>query len=142
MSLEDLRRRLEEMRRGRAGVQKSLKSIVARQTKCVRSNIFIGDRHLDLPTEDEVKEFLKKDKTNELEYAPPFDCEDFSLRLHYMGKMFGFHEKGANWAFANTWSQGHGFNLVCVKPDARVIFLEPQSDRYTVPHSKLRFIIF
>lgn len=142
MSLADLRERLAELRRRRAGAPKSLKIIVARQTKCPISKIYIGDRHIDLPSEEEVKEFLRKDKTNELEYAPPFDCEDFSLRLHYMAKMYGFHEKKSNWAFGNTWSQGHGFNLVCVKPNARVIFIEPQSDRYTVPHSKLRFILF
>ena len=142
MSLADLRRRLEEMRRRRAGATKSLKVLVARQTKCAMSKIFIPDKHLDYVPESALKVFLVKDKTDRMQYSSDWNCDDFARNLYNNVRNWGLKEMNANYAYALVWTQGHALNGYAREPDGKFIFLEPQTDRRTEIHSKPVFILF
>ena len=145
MSLEDLRARLEEMRRKRAGAPTSLQSRIYRQTRCPHSHIYVPDPLMDLPSLEEVKLFLKLDKTDELPYIKDkFDCDNFSGALRGKAILYA-QSKGENWAFAECESNkygGHRFNLVAVKPDAIVYYVEPQSDTFFTQPGWFKFIVF
>jgi hypothetical protein len=122
-----------------------LKTIVRRQTHCSGSRIYVPDPLMDLPYLEDVKVFLRLDKTNELPYIEDkFDCDNFSGALR--GKAILYAQlKGKNWAFAECESNkygGHRFNLVAVKPDAMVYYIEPQSDSFFTHPGKFKFIIF
>lgn len=142
MSLEDLRERLAELRRRRAGAPKSLKSVVARQTKCPMSKIYVPDKHLSLVPEEAFKAFLVTDKTNEAKYSVDWNCDDFARNLYNNVRNWGLKEKNANYAFALVWTQRHALNGYAREPDGRFIFLEPQTDKKTQIHSRPVFILF
>ena len=143
MSLEDLRRRLDEMRRKRAGQPRSLESILAKATRCSRSHIHVPDPLMTIPDLEDVEYFLKLDKTDELPFVKDkFDCDNSSLLLHSNAMLYS-HSKGENWAFGNCESSkygGHRFNVVVVKPK-RVLYIEPQSDGFFTQPGRFKFII-
>jgi hypothetical protein len=145
MSLEDLRARLEERIRARAGVPASLQSQVYKQTRCPHSHIHVPDPLMDLPSLEDVKRFLKLDKTDELPYIKDkFDCDNYSGVLRGKALLYA-QSKGENWAFAECESNkygGHRFNLVAVKPNATVYFIEPQDDSFFTQPGRFKFIVF
>ena len=142
MSLEDLRRRLEEMRRGRAGVQKSLKSVVSRQTGTPMSKIHIPDKHLDLVPEVPLDEFLALDRTDEAKCSVKWNCDDFARNLWNNVRNWGLREKNSNYAFALVWIQNHALCGYVREPDAKFVWVEPQTDKITQIHSRPIFILF
>lgn len=143
MSLEDLRRRLEDMRRGRAGAPTSLESILYRWTRCNRSHIYIPDPLMDLPELKEVKIFLELDKTNELPFeTDKWDCDNYSALLRVKAMLYS-HSKGENWAFGDAESNkygGHRFNLFVAK-GWQVYYVEPQDDTLFTKPGKFKFIL-
>jgi hypothetical protein len=99
---------------------------------------------MDLPSLEDVKLFLKLDKTDELPYIKDrFDCDNFSGVLRGKALLYGL-SKGGNWAFGECESNkygGHRFNLVVVKPNAKVYFIEPQTDTFFTQPGKFKFIV-
>ena len=125
--------------------QPTLKNIVRNQTRCPRSRIYVPDPLMDLPSLEDVKLFLELDRTDELPYIKDnFDCDNFSGVLRGKALLYGL-SIGENWAFADCESNkygGHRFNLVAVKPDARVYYIEPQSDAFFTQPGRFKFIVF
>ena len=144
MSLEDLKRKLEEMRRGRAGAPTSLESVIYKQTRCPHSKIFVPDPLMDLPDLEEVGLFLKLDKTNELPFiVDKWDCDNYAGVLYGKFLIYAL-TKGKNWGFGICESDrygGHRFNIVVVKP-RRVLFIEPQDDSFFTCPGRFKFILF
>ena len=143
MSLEDLRARLDELRRKRAGQPASLQSLLYKATRCPRSHIYVPDPLMDLPSLEDVKLFLKLDKTDELPFIKDkFDCDNYSGILR--GKCLLYAQtRGENWAFGECETNkygGHRFNLVVVK-GGHVYFIEPQNDGFFTNPGKFKFIV-
>jgi hypothetical protein len=124
--------------------QPRLETIIRRQTRCPRSRIFVPDPLMDLPSLDEVKLFLDLDKTDELPYIKDkFDCDNFSGVLRGKALLYG-QSRGENWAFGDCESNkygGHRFNLVVVKPNAMVYYIEPQTDTFFTQPGRFKFIV-
>lgn len=143
MSLEDLRARLEELRRKRAGQPASLQSLLYKATRCPRSHIYIADPLFNLPNLEEVNLFLRLDKTNELPFeTDKWDCDNYALLLHTKAMLYS-HSKGENWAFGHCESNkygGHQFNIVTLRPNNLVLFIEPQNDIFFTQPGKFKFI--
>ena len=143
MSLEDLKRKLEQMRRGRAGAPTSLESIIYKQTRCPYSKIFVPDPLMDLPDLAEVELFLELDKTDQLPFvADKWDCDNYAAVLRTKAMLYSKSIK-KNWAFGECESDrygGHRFNIVVVKP-RRVLFIEPQDDSFFTKTGKFKFIL-
>ena len=141
MSLEDLRRRLEEMRRGRAGTHTSLESILYKQTRC--HHIYVPDPLMDLPNVKEVELFLELDKTNELPFETnKWDCDNYAALLRVKAMLYSKAKK-KNWAFGECESNkygGHRFNIFVAK-DWRVFYVEPQGDTFFTKARKFKFIL-
>ena len=142
MSLEDLKKRLEELRRKRAGQPASLESLLYKATKCHISHIHVPDPLMDLPRLEDVKLFLELDKTDQLPFIEDnFDCDNFAGVLYGKALLYA-QTKGKNWAFGICESDkfgGHRFNIVVVKP-VRVFFIEPQSDFFFTQPGRFKFI--
>lgn len=145
MRLEDLKARLDELRRKRAGKPTSLQSIIYRQTRCPFSHIYIPDPLMDLPDLGEVKLFLRLDKTNELPFVvDEWDCDNFSAILRTKAMLYSRLIK-KKWAFGECESDkygGHRFNIVTVKPYAFAYFIEPQTDEFFTQPGKFKFVLF
>lgn len=98
---------------------------------------------MTLPDLEDVKTFLKLDKTNKLPFIKDkFDCDNSSLLLHSNAMLYG-HSKGENWAFGNCESDlygGHRFNIVVLKGDY-VLYVEPQEDTFFTRPGRFKFII-
>ena len=143
MSLENLRKRLEDLRRKRAGQPQSLESLLYKQTHCPRSHIYIPDPLMDLPTLEECNLFLTLDKTDKLPFIKHrWDCDDFAGALYGRALLYSL-SLGKNWAFGiceTNKYDGHRFNIVVVKP-MRVLYVEPQSDGFFTKTGKFKFII-
>lgn len=145
MSLEDLKRKLEDMRRGRAGTHTSLEFAIYKQTRCPMSRIYVPDPLMDLPVLEDVRIFLKLDKTNELPFVvDKWDCDNYAALLRTKAMLYSKSIK-KNWAFGECESDkygGHRFNIVTVKPNAFAYFIEPQTDRFFTKTGKFNFILF
>ena len=124
--------------------QPTLKTIIRDQTRCSRRHIHIPDPLMDLPSLEEVKEFLRLDRTDELPYIKDkFDCDNYSGVLRGKALLYG-QARGENWAFGDCESNkygGHRFNLVVVNPNAVVYFIEPQSDSFFTQPGRFKFIV-
>jgi hypothetical protein len=98
---------------------------------------------MTLPDLEDVKTFLKLDKTNKLPFIKDkFDCDNSSLLLHSNAMLYS-HSKGENWAFGNCESDlysGHRFNIVVLKGDY-VLYVEPQEDTFFTRPGHFKFII-
>ena len=144
MSLEDLRARLEELRRNRAGQPHSLQSVLCKQTRCHYSHIYVPDPLFDLPSLADVKLFLELDKTDKLPFIEhKFDCDNFAGALRGRAILYA-QTLGKNWPFGECESNkygGHRFNLVSVKPNAYAFFIEPQDDTFFTKTGKFKFIV-
>jgi len=117
----------------------SLAYVVYQATGCRR--VEVPDKHMDLPTDSDMKRWLAYDKTDKKPYENEvWDCDDFARNCWNNIRNMALKE-GKNIAFALTWSQGHALNLY-VNNNRQVIFIEPQTDRQTSVHSALRFVIF
>jgi hypothetical protein len=99
---------------------------------------------MDLPSLNEVKTFLRLDETDKLPYIKDkFDCDNFSGVLRGKALLYS-QSRGENWAFGDCESNkygGHRFNLVVVKPNAMVYYIEPQTDRFFTQPGRFRFIV-
>lgn len=117
----------------------SLFSIVRRATGC--GKIYIPDRHMDLPTDADMKRWLAIDKTDKKKYTGEgWNCDDFARNVWNNIRNMALAE-GLNIAFALVWSSGHALNLY-VNDKHQLIYIEPQTDKKTSVHSPLRFVIF
>lgn len=125
--------------------QPRLETIVRRQTGCSRRHIHVPDPLMDLPSLEDVKLFLRLDKTDELPYMKDkFDCDNFAGVLYGKALLYG-QTKGEDWAFGIGESNkygGHRFNLVAVKPNTMVYYIEPQSDSFFTQPGRFKFITF
>lgn len=143
MSLEDLRKRLEDLRRKRAGQPQSLESLLYKATRCPRSHIHVPDPLMTLPDLEDVKLFLELDKTDQLPFIPDkFDCDNFAGALRGKAILYAQTEK-ESWAFGECESDkygGHRFNIVTVK-GKHTLFIEPQEDRFFTKTGKFKFIV-
>lgn len=143
MSLEDLRARLDDLRRKRAGQPQSLQSLLYKATRCPRSHIHVPDPLMDLPSLEDVKLFLKLDKTNELPFiTDKWDCDNYAATLRTKAMLYSKSIK-KNWAFGECESNiygGHRFNIVTVKK-RYVYFIEPQDDSFFTKTGKFKFIV-
>ena len=106
-----------------------MKSIVARQTKCPMSKIFVPDKHLSLVPEGPLRSFLIRDKTDEAKYSANWNCDDFARNLWNNVRNWGLKEENANYAFALVWTQAHALCGYAREPDGKFVFLEPQTDQ-------------
>jgi hypothetical protein len=145
MSLEYLRRRLEEFKRKRTGNPTNLQYLVHRQTLCPMAHIYVPDPLMDLPALEEVKTFLKLDKTNELPFETDrWDCDNYAAVLRTKAMLYS-KSIGKNWAFGECESNKYGdhrFNLVAVEPSAYVYYIEPQNDVIFTQPGQFKFILF
>ena len=142
MSLEDLRARLDELRRKRAGQPQSLQSLLYKATRCPRSHIHVPDPLMDIPDLKDVEYFLKLDKTDELPFIEHrWDCDNFAGALYGRAQLYSL-SLGKNWAFGICESNkfgGHRFNTIVVKP-MRVMWIEPQDDTFFTDTGRFKFI--
>ena len=143
MSLEDLRRKLDELRRKRAGQPQSLESLLYKASRCSRQHIHVPDPLMDFPTLEQAKLFLKLDKTDELPFIEHrWDCDNFAGALYGRAQLYSL-PLGKNWAFGICESDkynGHRFNTIVVKPK-RVLWIEPQDDTFFTKTGRFKFII-
>lgn len=117
----------------------SLLSIVRQATGC--SRIEIPDRHMDLPTDADMKRWLATDKTDKKKYTGEgWNCDDYARNVWNNVRNMALAE-GKNIAFAFLWTSAHALNLY-VNNNHQVIYIEPQTDKKTSIHSKPRFVIF
>jgi hypothetical protein len=93
--------------------------------------ILISDEYFYLPSLDQVKKLLKKDKTDRLPYIPVIaDCDDYSdVLLGALTKMtwtkgYAF---GQLWFINEKMGFGHACNLV-VDDTKTLYIIEPQND--------------
>ena len=112
--LDDLRECFKRKRQ--ATKPYSLSYVLTNRTGC--RNIYIGDRRLDLLTEQEVTEFLRIDQED----------KGFS----------GLYKK--NVAFGLLWTKRHALCFF-VDNDLTVYYIEPQNDQYIALPSKPLFMI-
>lgn len=142
MSLQDLRERLL-LRRERKGAPVSLQSLLYKATRCRRSHIHIPDPLMSFPSLEEVKTFLKLDKTDQLPFIDhKWDCDNYSALLRSKAMLYSL-SKGENWAFGECETNkyaGHRFNLVVVK-GGHIYYVEPQSDAFFTNPGKFKFIV-
>lgn len=142
MTLEDLRKKLEELQHRRIKKTNSLEYIIHKQTKCPISRIYVPDEFMDLPDLKDVKLFLKLDKTNQLPYIPEkFDCDNFSGVLRAKAMLYSEDE---NWTFGECETNkygGHRFNFTCVKPNAQIYYIEPKTDSFFTNPGKFKFLL-
>lgn len=121
----------------------SMKQLLWTKTKCPPQHIHVTDRHLDLITREELDEFLMLDKTNEIPYVgEKFDCDDYALRLWYLGKTWFRAEKNKNAAIGYVITEGHALNICVLQgPPIKVVWVEPQTDQVVPIHSRPKLII-
>lgn len=80
------------------------------------------------PTYQEVKKFLKDDKTNEKRYIPSvYTCEDFSADVNNNAEKIGFRCGFVILHFKGT-EYGHAL-IVFETIDKGLIYIEPQNDK-------------
>ncbi|MEM2210934.1 MAG: hypothetical protein QW372_05775 [Nitrososphaerales archaeon] len=80
------------------------------------------------PTYQEVKKFLKEDKTNEKRYIPNvYTCEDFSADVNNNAEKIGFRCGFVILHFKGT-EYGHAL-IVFETIDRDLIYIEPQNDK-------------
>lgn len=122
----------------------TLERIIHDQTRCSRRHIHIPDPLMDLPSVEEVKLFLKLDKTDALPYIKHnFDCDNFSGVLRGKALLYA-QARSENWAFGDCESNkygGHRFNLVVCKPNALVYYIEPKTDSFFTQPGRFKFIV-
>jgi hypothetical protein len=117
----------------------SLSSIVYQATGC--KAVHIPDKHMDLPTDSDMKRWLAYDQTDKEQYVAELkDCDDFARNVWNNIRNMAIKE-GKNIAFAIIWTQAHALNLY-VNNNRQVVFIEPQTDKRTSIHSVPRFVIF
>lgn len=135
--LDDLREYFKRKRQ--ATKPYSLSYVLRKRTGC--RNIYIGDKRLDLLTEQEVTEFLRIDQEDKDEYVyDRWDCDDFARSLYCNAKSYfsGLYKKNA--AFGLLWTQRHALCFFIDK-DLTVHYIEPQNDQYIDLPSKPLFMI-
>jgi len=87
--------------------------------------ILLFDEKYRLPDLEEVKEYLKKDKTDEMEYIPDYqDCDTFARRLWGAFAMPGWGDTPLTFSFSSV----HAYNSITDKTKTYYL-IEPQADR-------------
>lgn len=89
--------------------------------------LYLVDEKYKVPTYDNVKKFLKEDKTDLYTYvAEWFDCDDFSFRLMGQFSIPGWSDI----AFGIACSGVHAYNCVIAEfgGEMKVYLIEPQTD--------------
>jgi len=109
--------------------------------------ILLFDEKYRLPDLKEVKEYLKKDKTDEMEYIPDYqDCDTFARRLWGAFAMPGWGDTPLTFSFSSvhaynsitdkwgdtpltfSFSSVHAYNSITDKTKTYYL-IEPQADR-------------
>ena len=91
---------------------------------------WLRDEAYELPSLEQVKEFLKRSKVNEYHFVDEvFDCDDFALQLHAEVKR-EFH-----WAFGEAFGDRfngeeklHNSNIF-MADNYEIYLVEPQTDK-------------
>lgn len=133
--IDDLRKRI--------GTKKkiTLRSLIRKQTGCSGRNIYIADKHIDLVSDDDMNDFLERDKTNNIPWKVDIsDCDDISRIFWNNAKIWFYKEKNINAAVGMVWAKGHAFNYY-VRKDFKVIGVEPQTDKRIPIPSRPVFVI-
>ncbi len=98
---------------------------ILRQKFPDEGQLYLSDRVYRLPSKEDIKVFLARDKTNREKYvAEDYDCDDFAYRL--MGQ-FSVPVWSAL-AFGLVWTDCHALNCF-VAQNQKFYFIEPQNDK-------------
>jgi len=134
-----LRKCLKDSNGGGPSPSPSLTSIIYQATRC--REVHVPDKHMDLPTDSDMKRWLAYDKTDKIPYETEvWDCDDSARNCWNNIRNMALKE-GKNIAFGIVWTQAHALNIY-VNNNRQVIFIEPQTDKQTSVHSAIRFVIF
>ena len=113
--------------------QPTLKRVLSKQMHCSRRRINVGDQYLTPITSKAMGAFVVADKTDELEWKKGvLECNTFALFFRANAKRW-FLNQGLNAAVGTIWTYAtkeeveHACNFY-LKPDLKVIYLEPQTD--------------
>jgi len=100
--------------------------------------LFLVDKKYKVPTLENMKKFLKEDKTDLYKYIPEFfDCDDFSFRLMGQFSIPGWSDI----TFGIATSMVHAYNvLVALDSDneMQVYLVEPQTDELILAKEEKR----
>jgi len=91
-------------------------------------NIYLTDNKYKLPHINQIKEFLKKDKTDWQKYVKETnDCDNFAIQL--AGKL---NAEFPGFAVGYAQSDKHAFNIF-IDNTKTVYLIEPQTDKILKP---------
>lgn len=124
----------------------TLKRVLSKELPCSRRRIFVADKHLDPITDQAMREFMVQDTTNELLYQEELqDCDNYALYFLANAK-FWFAKKGINamvgliWTYLSKDEEAHAF-IFSVKPNFKVTFWEPQTDRQRFLDARVKLVM-
>lgn len=123
-----------------------MKRVLGRELHCSKRRIKVGDAHLDPVSSAQMSEFLLVDKTDELKWKEGVqDCDNFALYFRANAKKW-FERQDINAAVATiwiypTWTEvAHAFNFY-LKPNMKVVYIEPQTDNERFLNARVDFVI-
>lgn len=112
-----------------------MKSLLAREMRCSRRKIYVGDAYLAPIKNINFGRFLVKDATDSMEYIENVcECNFFALNFVRNAKRFFMDEFGINAAIGMLWTiktwrkESHAFNFY-IRHDMKVRYIEPQTDQ-------------
>ena len=132
---------LDDLRDKLSGKEKTLKSLIRKQTKCRSSNIYVQDQFIDLISDNDMDCYLAVDKSHTIPYKPEKqDCDDISRIFWNGAKNWFYHEKGINASVGWIWDAGHAFNFY-VNSKQKCVFIEPQTHKRVSLKSRPMLIV-
>ena len=90
------------------------------------AKLYLSDRTYRLCCMEDVRRFLKRDKTNRYKYIgknEEYDCDDFAYRLMGQFSIPGWSAL----AFGIIWTKHHALNCL-IDEEKNFWFIEPQTD--------------
>ena len=124
----------------------SMRTLLSRAFHCSRRMVFVGDEFLETVTDEEMRDFLKSDTTNNLKWVKGIrECNIFALLLLASAKKWFIKKYWKNAAIGMAWRSGtatkeaHAF-CYYVTPDLKVKLIEPQTDEIMKLETKGVFV--
>jgi hypothetical protein len=112
---------------------KNMKTLISREMRMSRRNIYVGTRRLEPVHEKDFHRFIVADMTDKEKWIKGVqECDAFSLHLLSNAKKWFVREYKVNAAVGMAWinkaPRGHAINFY-VTPEYKIRYVEPQNDK-------------
>ena len=124
---------------------RTLRTVLSKEMHLSRRKIFVGTKAVKPITGNMMGEFLVHDMTDKAPYIEDvFECDSFALAVVGNAKVWFAKEYGINPAVGIVWERRepvpHAF-VFYVIPTFNVRYIEPQTDKETLPSGRKMFAL-